>query len=142
VVVNTKVEDKLIADLTETFANLREFQWKLNPTNCVFGVASGLLIGFMVGYRGIEVNPAKIDAIRNMAKPSNKKDIIKLTCMMAALGRFISKLGGKGLPFFKLLKKCETWVPLGPHRPGSWSSPTSGSVLLEDWPTCQWAQLT
>jgi hypothetical protein len=30
VVVKTTEEDKLIADLTETFANLREFQWKLN----------------------------------------------------------------------------------------------------------------
>jgi hypothetical protein len=37
---------------------------------------------------------------------------------------------------------CETWVPLGPHRPGSWPSPTSGSDLLEDPPTCQWAQPT
>jgi hypothetical protein len=33
---------------------------------------------------------------------------------------------------------CETWVPLGPHRPGSRSSPTSGFGLLEDPPTCQW----
>jgi hypothetical protein len=32
---------------------------------------------------------------------------MKLTGMMAALGRFISKLGEKGLPFFKLLKKSE-----------------------------------
>jgi hypothetical protein len=44
VVAKTTEEDKLIADLTETFANLREFQWKLNPTKCVFGVPSGLLL--------------------------------------------------------------------------------------------------
>jgi hypothetical protein len=36
----------------------------------------------------------------------------------------------------------ETWVPLGPHRPGSRPSPASGSGLLEDPPTCQWAQST
>jgi hypothetical protein len=53
VVVKTTEEDKLIADLTETIANLREFQWKLNPTKCVFGVPSGLLLGFMVGHQGI-----------------------------------------------------------------------------------------
>jgi hypothetical protein len=110
VVVKTTEEDKLIADLTETFANLREFQWKLNPTKCVFGVSSGLLLGFMVGHRGIEANPVKIDAIRKMAKPSNKKDVMKVTGMMAALGRFISKLGEKGLPFFKLLKKADKFV--------------------------------
>jgi hypothetical protein len=64
----------------------------------------------MVGHRGIEANPAKVDAIRKMAKPSSKKDIMKLTSMMAALGRFISKLGEKGLPFFKLLKKADKFV--------------------------------
>jgi hypothetical protein len=110
VVVKTTEEDNLIADLSETFANLREFQCKLNPTKCVFGVPSGLLLGFMVRNRGIEANPTKVDAIRNMARPSNKKDIMKLTGIMAVLGRFISKLGEKGLPFFKLLKKTDKFV--------------------------------
>jgi hypothetical protein len=64
----------------------------------------------MVGHRGIEANPGKVNAIRKMAKPSNKKDVMKLTGMMAALGRFISKLGEKGLPFFKLLKKVDKFV--------------------------------
>jgi hypothetical protein len=49
----------------------------------------------MVGHRGIEANPAKIDAIRKMAKPPNNKDVMKLTGMLAALGHFISKLGEK-----------------------------------------------
>jgi hypothetical protein len=110
VVFNTTEEDKLVVNLAETFANLREFQWKLNPTKCVFGVPSGLLLGFMVGHRGIEANPAKIDAIRKMAKPSNKKDVMKLTGMMVALGHFISKLSEKGLPFFKILKKADKLV--------------------------------
>jgi hypothetical protein len=57
VVVKTTEEDQLIADLTETFTNPQEFQRKLNPTKCVFGVPSGLLLGFMVGYRGTEDNP-------------------------------------------------------------------------------------
>jgi hypothetical protein len=64
----------------------------------------------MVGHRGIEANPVKVDAIQKMAKPSNKKDVMKLTGMMAALGCFISKLGEKGLPFFKLLKKADMFV--------------------------------
>jgi hypothetical protein len=110
VVVKTTEEDKLIADLTETFVNLREFQWKLNATKGVFGVPSELLLGFMVGHRGIEANPTKIDTIRKMAKPSNKKHVMKLTGMMAALGCFISKLSEKGLPFFKLLKKADKFV--------------------------------
>jgi hypothetical protein len=61
----------------------------------------------MVSHCGIEANPTKVDAIRRMNRPTDKKDVMKLTDMMAALGRFISKLGEKGLPFFKLLKKSD-----------------------------------
>jgi hypothetical protein len=59
----------------------------------------------MVSHRGIKANPTKVDAIRRMKKPTGKKDIMKLIGMMAALGRFIRKLGEKGLPFFNYKKK-------------------------------------
>jgi hypothetical protein len=42
-----------------------------------------------------------------MNRPAGKKDVMKLTNMMATLGLFISKLGEKGLPFFKMLKKSD-----------------------------------
>jgi hypothetical protein len=38
----------------------------------------------------------------------------------------------------RCLGLCETWVPLGPYRPGSRPFPTSGYGLPEGPPTCQW----
>ena len=55
VVIKTKDSDDLIADLTETVNNLSLFQWKLNPTKCVFSVPAGKLLGFIISQRGIEV---------------------------------------------------------------------------------------
>jgi hypothetical protein len=48
-----------------------------------------------------------------MKAPTCIKDVQKLTGCMAALRRFISKLGERGLPFFKLLKHQEkfVWTP-------------------------------
>jgi hypothetical protein len=92
VVVKTTNEDDLIADLAQTFANLRHYRWKLNPEKCVFGVPSGKLLGFVVSHRGIEANATKVEAIHRMNRPTKKKDVMKLTDMMAVLGRFISKL--------------------------------------------------
>jgi hypothetical protein len=46
----------------------------------------------------------KIMAITDMEAPATVKDVQKLTGCMAALNRFISGLGERGLPFFKLLK--------------------------------------
>jgi hypothetical protein len=50
VVIKTTEGDEIINDLTKTFANLRTYQSKLNPTKCFFGVPSGSLLGFMVGH--------------------------------------------------------------------------------------------
>jgi hypothetical protein len=95
----------LIADLEETFSSLCRFRWKLNPTKCVFGVPSGKLLGFIISNRAIEANPMKILAITDMGAPATIKDVQKLTGCMAALNRFISRLGERGLPFFKLQKR-------------------------------------
>jgi hypothetical protein len=62
------------------------------------------LLGFIVSNRGIEANPVKIMAITNMEAPATIKDVQKLTGCMATLNRFISRLGERGLLFFKLLK--------------------------------------
>jgi hypothetical protein len=79
VVVKTRSPEGLIADLEETFASLRKYRWKLNPTKCVFGVPSGKLLGFIVSNRGIEANLGKITAITDMGAPATIKDVQKLT---------------------------------------------------------------
>jgi hypothetical protein len=79
-------------------------------TRSVFGVPSGKLLGFIISLRGIEGNPEKISAITSMKAPTCIKDAQKLTGCMAALDRFISKLGERGLPFFKLLNHQEKFV--------------------------------
>jgi hypothetical protein len=45
-----------------------------------------------------------------MQPPRNIKDIQKLTGCMATLSHFISRLGKKGLPFFKLLKASKKFL--------------------------------
>jgi len=60
-----------------------------------------------ISHRGIEANPDKIEAIMKMEAPRSQKKVQRLTGCMAALSRFISRLGEKGLPFYKLLKKVD-----------------------------------
>ena len=106
-VIKSKTADTLIANLEETFANLKRYRWKLNPSKCIFGVPSGILLGYIISARGIEPNPDKVSTITNMKRPMSVKDVQKLIGCMAALSRFISRLGEKELPFFKLLKASE-----------------------------------
>ena len=83
---------------------------KLNPSKCVFGVASGKFLGFMVSQRGIEANPKKVQAIINMTSPRIIKEVQKLTGRIVALNRFVSRAMDKCLPFFKTLKQAFTWT--------------------------------
>src|SRR5437773_2444255 len=113
ITIKSRVKEDLISDLSETFTNLRRFRWKLNPKKCVFGVPSGKLLGFIVSHRGIEVNPEKLKDIFRMNSPSKLKDVQKLMGSMAALSRFVSRLGERAMPFYKLLKKQDKfqWTP-------------------------------
>ena len=82
----------------------------MNPEKCVFGVAKGKLLGYIVFEHGIEANPEKIMAISNMGPIRNVKGVQRLTSYLAALSRFISRLGKRGMPLYKLLKKTDTFV--------------------------------
>src|SRR5205809_552458 len=106
-VIKTRSQASLIDDLDETFHNLRRTRMMLNPEKCVFGVPAGKLLGFLVSNRGIEANPDKIRAIERMRPPTRLKGLQRLAGCMVALGDFISRLGEKGLPLFKLLKKAD-----------------------------------
>ena len=84
-----------IGHLAEMFNILRKYRMKLNPQKCVFGVISGKFLGFIVNHRGIEANPAKIQALINMRSPGNVKEVQSLTGRVAALNRFVSKSSDK-----------------------------------------------
>ena len=94
-----------VMDLTSIFEILREHKLRLNASKCSFGVGSGKFLGYMVTHRRIEVNPNQIKAINNLQLPQNPKEVQKLTGMMAALNRFISRSANRCKPFFLLLHK-------------------------------------
>ena len=96
---------KHVGDLTNIFEILRKHKLRLNVSKCSFGVGSGKFLGYVVTHRGIEVKPDQIKAINNLQPPRNPKEVQKLTGMMAALNRFISKSADRCRHFFLLLHK-------------------------------------
>ena len=72
-------EKKHLDNLQETFDMLRQYNMKLNPSKCAFGVSLGKFLGFMVSHRGIKTNPDKIQAILNIEPLRNIKEVQSLT---------------------------------------------------------------
>ena len=104
-VVKSKMVSEHVGDLRNIFEILRIHKLCINTSKCSFGVGSGKFLGYMVTYRGIEVNPDQIKAINSLQPPRNPKEVQKLTGMTAVLNQFISRSMDRCRPFFLLMKK-------------------------------------
>jgi ribonuclease HI len=66
-----------------------------------------MLLGYIVSQRGIEANLEKVAALERMGPIRDLKGVQRVLGCLAALSRFILRLGEKGLPLYRLLKKHE-----------------------------------
>jgi hypothetical protein len=105
IVVKTRKADDLVDDLRIAFDCLRANGVKPNPEKCVFGVPRGMLPGYIFSQWGIEPNPEKVAALDRTGPIRDLKGVQKVLGCLAALSCFISRLGEKGLPLYRLLKK-------------------------------------
>ena len=104
-VMKSKIESEHVGDLINIFKILRGHKLRLNASKYSFGVGSGKFLGYMVTHRGIEVNPDQVKAINSLQPSRNLKEAQKLTGMMVALNRFISRSADRCMPFFLLINK-------------------------------------
>jgi hypothetical protein len=132
IVVKTRKASDLLSDLETTFKCLKAKGVKHNPEKCVFGVPRCMLLGFIVSERGIEANPEKIVAITNMGPIKDLKGIQRVMGCLVALSRFISRLGERGLPLYRLLRKTErfTWTPEAEEALGNLKALLTSAPIL------------
>jgi hypothetical protein len=142
IVVKSRKASDLVDDLEIAFKCLREKCIKLNLEKCVFGVPRGMLLGFIVSERDIEANPGKVSTVTNMGPIRDLKGVQRVMGCLAALSRFISHLGEKGLPLYRLLRRsgCFSWTPKAEEaltklkalltNPPILVPPTKGEALL------------
>ncbi|GJT89554.1 reverse transcriptase domain-containing protein [Tanacetum coccineum] len=103
-VIKSKEETSLLADIAETFESLKIINMKLNPKKCSFGVEEGKFLGYMVTSEGIRANPKKTRAISDLQSPKTLKEMQSLSGKLASLNRFLAKSAERALPFFNTLK--------------------------------------
>ena len=104
-VVKSKMVLEHLGDLGSTFNVLRKHKLRLNASKCSFGGGLDKFLGYIVTHKGIQVNPDQIKAINDLKPPRNAKEVQKLTGMIAAPNRFISRSADRCRPFYLLIKK-------------------------------------
>ncbi len=65
IVVKSDGMEGHMADLRLAFERMRRYGLKMNPLQCAFGGLVGKFLGFMVHERGVEIDPKKIEKIRD-----------------------------------------------------------------------------
>ena len=73
--VKSKEEANHLDDLKETFSTLHNYNMKLNPAKCVFAIALGKFLEFMVSQQVIEANPDKVKEIIEVKSPKTVKEV-------------------------------------------------------------------
>ena len=56
------------------------------------------------------MKPEKIKAITSLAKPACVNDVQRLAGHIAALSRFISRLGEKAIPLYQMINETDHFV--------------------------------
>ena len=64
-----------LVDLRKLFKHLIKYRLRLNPNKCIFKACLGKFLGFIVSQKGIEMDPTKVQAIRDMLTPRTEKQI-------------------------------------------------------------------
>ncbi|GJS70354.1 reverse transcriptase domain-containing protein [Tanacetum coccineum] len=98
-VIKSKEETSLLADIAETFESLKTINMKLNPKKCSFGVEEGKFLGYMVTSEGIRANPKKMRVISDLKSPKTLKEMQSLggeTSFFNQQARILIDPGGEG----------------------------------------------
>jgi hypothetical protein len=67
--------DEHLANLRLTLERMRKYNLKMNPLKCAFSVSVGRFLGFIVHEKGIEIDPKKVESIKNLGEPTCKRDV-------------------------------------------------------------------
>lgn len=105
IVVKLREVEPHINDLRRVFTRCRKYRLRMNPLKCAFGVSSGKFLGCIVHRIGIDLDPTKAKAIKEMEPPKSRKQLKSFLGRVSYIRRFIPALAELLEPFQRLLKK-------------------------------------
>jgi len=105
ILIKSKSKKYNIKDVKIAFESMQQYNLRIKPQKCVFGVSSRKILGHIVSRRGVKVDLKKIKAIIEIIPPLNLKQLRSIQGKIQAIRRFICKLIGKIVPIFIYLKK-------------------------------------
>uniref|UniRef100_A0AC35UI22 Reverse transcriptase n=1 Tax=Rhabditophanes sp. KR3021 TaxID=114890 RepID=A0AC35UI22_9BILA len=110
IIVMSDSEEQHIKDVDIALSRLEEYGMKVRLDKCTFGADRVKYLGFIISNKGIEPDPDKIIAIKNLAPPKDIKAVRGFLGVTNFFGRFIQNLAVTTEPLRKLLLKDKEFV--------------------------------
>ena len=68
-------DDEHLHHLRVVFQRCKSFGISLNPKKCLFAMDEGNLLGHIISKDGLHIDPSRVEAIKLIDLPQNKKEI-------------------------------------------------------------------
>jgi hypothetical protein len=94
-----------LSHLRIVFERCRKYGISLNPKNFVFGIDEGKLLGHVASPGGVSIDPERVQSIRDVHPPVNKKALQSFLGKINFIRRFVPNIAERIKPLSALLKK-------------------------------------
>ncbi|GBN40841.1 Retrovirus-related Pol polyprotein from transposon opus [Araneus ventricosus] len=109
IIVLSETFEKQLNDLKVIFERLLLFKLLANRSKCNFSCERVKYLGHYITSSGVQVDPDKTAAIREMVPPKNVKQVQSFLQTCSWYRRFISNFAEKSKPLSNLTKKNAPW---------------------------------
>ena len=109
VLISGRSQQEHDEQLRSVLERMQEAGVTLNE-KCVFSVDTIKFLGHIISQEGIKVDPATVEAITKLPRPTNIQELRRLLVMVNHIGKFAPNLADTTKPLRDLLKKENSWT--------------------------------
>ena len=107
IIVFAATEEEHEQRLTRVLDRLREYGLKLSPEKCKFFQSNVKCLGHVISAQGVKTDPAKIEAVRSWAVPTNVRELKSFLGFTGYYRRFIRGYSSIARPLNTLTAGCD-----------------------------------
>jgi RNase H-like domain found in reverse transcriptase/Reverse transcriptase (RNA-dependent DNA polymerase)/Integrase zinc binding domain/Chromo (CHRromatin Organisation MOdifier) domain/Zinc knuckle len=104
ILIFSKSEEEHVKHVKTVLERLRKHKLYAKRTKCEFAVRRLKFLGHIISDKGVEMDPSRVEAIRDWPEPTSKKEILMFTGTTNWHRRFIKRYSHISAPLTDLLK--------------------------------------
>ena len=108
-VIYSRSEEEHLNHVEQVLQALAEAKLKLKKSKCSWFQSTITLLGFQISKEGVQSNPEKVEAIRNLTPPRNIKGVRSFLGTVNYFRKLIKNYADIAAPLNILLKKNQKW---------------------------------